>query len=91
MHSLACCLVPEFRCMVLHHFNTHMQLYQLLANRIAGFFEVRVVSIYRRCRDGYHLCWFHVLTSMMDVPFLAAWLSAAFFPSVWNGLVVRAL
>ena len=77
--------------MVLHHFNTHMQLYQLLADHIASFFEVRVVSIYRRCRDDYLLSWFHVLTFMMDVPFLAAWFSDAFFPSVWDGFVVRAL
>lgn len=66
------------------------QLYQLLADHIASFFEVRVVSIYRRCRDDYLLSWFHVLTFMMDVPFLAAWFSDAFslpFGMVlWSGL-----
>lgn len=83
MHPLACCLIPEFWCMVLHYFNTHMQLYQLLADRISGFFEVWIISIDIRRRNVYGLCWFHVLTSLMDVALLTAWFFAAFLPSVF--------
>ena len=68
-----------------------MQFYQLLADYAAGFFVVWAIFIYRRGRDGYNLCWLQTLTFMMDVPFLAAWFFAAFFPCVWNGFVVRAL
>ena len=37
MHSLSCCPVPEFRCVVLGHFNAHMQFYQLLADYADGY------------------------------------------------------
>ena len=91
MHPLARCLVPKFRCLVLDYFYIHMQFYQLLADDSAGFFEVWVVCIYRRCRNGYHLCWLHLFTLMMDMSFLPAWFFPAFFPSVWNGFMVWAL
>lgn len=68
-----------------------MQFYQLLADRISGFFEVWVIFIYRRGRDGYDLCWLQALTFMMDMSLLAAWFFTAFLPSVRDGLVAGAL